>query len=108
MNLLVTIQRMPFMVNVQPPAARWGHLETLWRMLGGCGYAFVFYAFACQVTSGNRLGRRFPSQFSEKHDAGLFSFAFRAIAHRRWANDKTQTMAQVGSSGKITFAFDLD
>jgi len=32
-----------------PPAARWGHLETLWRMREGYRYTITFNAFAWRV-----------------------------------------------------------
>jgi len=32
-----------------PPAARWGHLETLWRMRGVRRDAIIFEAFARRV-----------------------------------------------------------
>ena len=42
------------------PAARWGHLETLWRMHEGCYSASVIEAFAWGVTCGNCVWRRSP------------------------------------------------
>jgi len=43
------------MVTIQlvPPAARWGHLETLWRMREGRCDAFALGAFAQKVTQYN-------------------------------------------------------